>query len=251
MLSDPGSKFDFGTLIAYLIPGYIAEFVLFAFIDSIKILLYKVSFLDQVSWDAVTAALAGALLTLLAYMLGLILDMMAHPITLKNELKQKNLAYQRSASNFRGILKNAEIKNMLRSSKDDILDTAKRDLFIDSMYYRLATPEIWARQNWHWAFYEFSRQMHLLCIPASSISAFYATLLVSFKTFPKLGITSILLVSLGVTVLISLLNWFVFRPLLKKANDTDCEVYYRHRAWVVFSYLIENEYFGKTAEKEG
>ena len=250
MLSDPGSKFDFGTLIAYLIPGYIAELILFALIDTLKILIHKVSFLDQVMWDTITVALVGAILTVLAYVLGLMLDMVAHPVTLKNELTQKNVAYQRSSANFRDFLKNTAIKNILHSAEGDILDTAKRDLFIDSMYYRLATPEIWARQNWHWAFYEFSRQMYLLCIPVSSILAFYTTLLVSFKTYPQVAMASVLWISLGVTVLISLLNWIVFRPLLKKAHNTDCEVHYRHRAWVVFSYLLEKEYFSNTTEKE-
>jgi len=38
MVSDPGSKLDFDTFIAYLLPGYILAFLLFCIGDSITIL---------------------------------------------------------------------------------------------------------------------------------------------------------------------------------------------------------------------
>lgn len=250
MIGDPGSKFDFGTLIAYLIPGYLAEFFLFALIDTTSILVYKESLLSEATWDLVTVAIAGALLSIIGYILGLFLDLIAHPITLSNELKLKDSAYKLSVNNFKSFIKNSEIRNILYSSEGDILDTSRRDLLIDSMYYRLATPEIWSRQNWHWAFYEFSRQMYLLSVPLAAVSAFYITSLVLLFISPKQESSIVIWISLGVTVIVSLINWFLLRPLLKRANKDDGEVYYRHRAWVLFSYLIENELMPKSANKE-
>lgn len=245
MISNPGSKFDFGTLIAYLIPGYILEFIAFCTVDSIYLLTLKKSLWPEINWSIAETALAFGALTILAYIFGLILDMFAHPLTQENELRMKNIAYEKAVNQFRGFIKNKAINNILIAAEKNTSDTEKRNLFIDSMFYRLATPEIWERQNWHWAFYEFSRQMCLLCIPTTTVAVFYVTVLVSFSYFSTFGMTSIILTTLGLTCLVMLVTWLGPQRLLRKARNADCVVYYRHRAWTIFAYLIETELLKK------
>lgn len=239
MVSEPGSRLDFGTFIAYLIPGYILELLMFCIGDAIHTFITGKSFLTTVSWGATEIAAVSALLTLISYILGLLLDNIAHPLTLKNELRIKRMAYEEAVEQFKGLVKSDEVNKILYASKNDPADLNKRTLFIDSLFYRLSSPEIWARQNWHWAFYEFSRQVRLLFVPVVFAVSFYVTLVVVISTSPSFHPSYTALISAGTALLATVVGWFGPRRLLKRANDTDCKVYYRHRAWVVFAYLIE------------
>ena len=246
MIGNPGAKFDFGTLIAYLIPGYIIEFSVFCMLDSLQIIFSNVSLIGNINWGVVEVVISGTLLTVLAYILGLLLDMVAHPITLHNEIRQKNEAYRAAAIQFKGFINDREISNILHASDSDKADVEKRNLFIDSMFYRFASPEIWARQNWHWAFYEFTRQMYLLCVPVAAVSGFYIPLALMLVVSAYTDMSQMILVSSVVMLFALLMGLFGIRPLFKRASDMDCLVYYRHRAWVVFAYLIEERLLKKS-----
>lgn len=128
--------------------------------------------------------------------------------------------------------------------------TTRRDRFIDAMFYRLASGEVWGRQNWHWVFYEAVRNLALLLVPATMIVTFYAMLrmfssnLSHFMIWSMLSISDLvtvpaILLVIGTTAVASILVWLGPQRFLKNERDGNCEVYYRHRAWIVLAYLID------------
>lgn len=239
MVKEPGSSFDFGTFIAYLVPGNIILLIWFCLCDALNILSTRQHLLASVTWGIPEVTLLVGVVTFGAYLFGLLLDLVAHPITLPNEMNIKKAAYTKAVADFNKLAKHARIRELLTSFEDNKKqqDNSQRDLFIDALYYRLASSNIWSRQNWHWAFYEFARQMNLLLIPAVVVLSFYVTLLVTINL--DLGVS--VLIASGAAIVLALVAQAKPRKLLISARDTDCRVYYRHRAWVVFAYLMETD----------
>lgn len=235
MIGDPGSKFDFGTFVAYLIPGLLVEFVLLFAFDGIKIIITRHSIFYQLSLDLADTAAIVTIMAFLGYFLGLILDMIAHPLTLNDEIAEKERAYSDVLSQFSGITDNPQVVVIV----SNIQDRDKRKVFIDSLSYRVSNEQNWARQNWHWAFYEFNRQIHMLIfLILCVVPAYFIIFMLATANY---NIDMILLLGAGfATVIISfLLVKYRVEPFLRDARNTDCYVYYRHRAWIVFAYLIE------------
>jgi len=178
--------------------------------------------------------------------LGLILDNIAHPISLQSELSAKESAYKEALDLFQGLLNehftamlsDPEIKSFLMTFNTSSNNLASCTFFIDMMFYRLASPEVWGRQNWMWSFYELSRQLTLLLIPVTVVIGFYATLLIMISIS-----TNIILILIVPTVMAALLTSIVWispvRRLFDENRSAGCRVYHRHRAWIVFAYLIE------------
>lgn len=121
MEGDPGQRLDFSTLIAYLLPGFVVEAVVISLIDSLHILArssqagalgLNSSLFLRLQCEAnggrsielgAVALLLAALLGI-AYFIGLVLDMCAHPRTLTHELTSKRKAYKRSFERFASLI---------------------------------------------------------------------------------------------------------------------------------------------------
>jgi len=139
MDSDPGSKLDFSTFIAYLLPGYIIAFYFLSFLDLLYILhgyweylnyfgdgvlspdgplppVHKSLFLPLTSLDTGKAALLIAVSLVIAYFAGLVFDICAHTRTLKEELRHKRTAYQDSFQRFSSLLRNESLKTYLNAA---------------------------------------------------------------------------------------------------------------------------------------
>jgi hypothetical protein len=139
MDSDPGSKLDFSTFIAYLLPGYIIAFYFFSFLDLLYLLqgywdylnhfsdgtlspdgplppLHKSLILPFTSLDTGKAALLVAVSLVIAYFAGLVFDICAHTRTLEDELRHKRSAYQDSFRRFSSLLKNESLKTYLNAA---------------------------------------------------------------------------------------------------------------------------------------
>jgi len=249
MTNDPGSRLDFGTFIAYLMPGYILAFLLFCLGDITTVLISGRSLIFGAStWGLVEITLATIISVPISYFLGLVLDAVAHPLTLQSELRAKEDAYKDAIEQFRellnvqlkGILQGKEIEPFLSTLSTSSSDLATRDFFIDMMFYRLASSEVWARQSWHWSFYEMLRQLGLLFVPATAIISFYIVLLIEVSTSLRFNLIVTLMIPIGLAGLLTFFGWISpARRFLQEERDLSCRIYYRHRAWVVFAYLID------------
>ncbi len=259
MVNDPGSSFDLGTFIVFLLPGYIWEFLIFCIFDTAVILWTGKSLISSLHPDVGSVAVSLIVLTALGYVIGFVMDTLEHPRADKDEMHAKDAAYTDAINDLCPLVKNAEMKAVLLAQRDqgEKIGSARRDRFLDAMFYRLATSEVWSRQNTHWAFYEALRNLVSLLKYMATIPAFYIALLIIATQTQVSSVTSTvdilsvslpaLGVALAAAVLICIL---VFAPPLRlqkriaQERDTDCYVYYRHRAWLVLAYLIDRDLYG-------
>lgn len=278
MVREPGAQLDFGTFIAYLLPGYLVEILLFCLIDTISIIVWRYSLVPEIAElarpDALEMIIFLVVTGLGAYFLGLVLDVVGHYIAWSSEADSKRIAYSHAIADFEEFVvefPSDPLKRVLASSSRDpskedwsfwhrvrsLFESRKvepytpnpRGAFIDSMYYQVASPQLWARQNWHWAFYEFSRQGWILCWPTALVLTTYALAAIvrlsSVSTAARIALSIVAgLLSVGLVGVI-LYRFFI------KHRDQNCESYYRHRAWVVLAYLVENDVLAKAREDKG
>lgn len=278
MVREPGAQLDFGTFIAYLLPGYLLEVLLFCVIDTISIIAWRYSLVPEIAKlakpDALEMIIFLVVTGLGAYFLGLVLDVVGHYIARPSEADSKNSAYGQAIADFeefavefpsdplQRVLKSPgkgpskedwsfwhRVRSLFTSRRAEAYTPDPRGAFIDSMYYQLASPQVWARQNWHWAFYEFSRQGWVLCWPTALVLTAYALAAIvrlsSMSTIEKVGLS--ILVGL---LIVGLIGIILYRFFIKH-RDQNCESYYRHRAWVVLAYLVENDVLAKAREDKG
>src|SRR5947209_10690212 len=117
MTNDPGSRLDFGTFMAYLMPGYILAFLLFCLGDITAVLISGRSLIFRAStWGLAEITLATIISVLISYFLGLVLDAVAHPLTLQSELRAKEDAYKDAIEQFRELL-NVQLKGILQGKE--------------------------------------------------------------------------------------------------------------------------------------
>jgi len=236
-MGQPGEKIDLSTFIAYLLPGFIVESLVFALADSLNLIVSRKSLLINIVFnDAARLVVLGAVLVILGYFLGVLIDMYAHVFTGKYENARKNEAYQDVVKDLGGYVKDRKLKLLLLEQKDNSYRT--RNTFIDAMYYQYATSNHWSRQNWSWSFYEASRNLVILFMPTFLIWSLYISVATMIGFSIETGLT--IVISLATSVIISIIMWrFPYRQL-KDYRDTICRVYHRHRAYVVLSALINS-----------
>lgn len=247
MIGEPGSKLDFSTFISYILPGYILEYCFYAILDIVNIYFHAnkplTSMFPQPGVAVATFTVAASLL--LAYFLGLVLDFWAH--TEKNlgrlEQNKKTEAYESVLGSLKHLVDQQKLEGLFGKTAEGSADDAakagdKVKKFIDAMFYRLATEEIWARQNWSWAFYESSRQLCLLVFPLFILGAYHVSLLLVYFFSGGAKTPIRYLVPSAVAVLSGLFARRVRRHI-KEERDIVCRAYYEHRAYVVFAYLIQ------------
>jgi len=240
MVNDPGSSFDLGTFIAFLLPGYIWEFLIFCVFDTAVILWTGKSLISSLHPDVGFVAVSLIVLTALGYVIGFVMDTLEHPRADKDEMHAKDAAYTDAINDLGPLVKNAEMKAILLAQRDqgEKVESARRDRFLDAMFYRLATSEVWSRQNTHWAFYEALRNLVSLLKYMATIPAFYIALLIiatqtqAFSVTSTVDILSVSLPALGVALAAAVLICIlVFAPPLRlqkrvaQERDTDCYVF--------------------------
>jgi len=189
MVHDPGSSLDLGTFIAYVLPGYVIEGLLLLIWDTAYFFFTGQLYVIPGDIGAGGLAVAVIILTVLAYVIGLVLDTVAHPLAYRSEMAAKDVAYSTAVTQLQSLVRNEEARTILTSnvSGSGGHGTSQRDRFIDAMFYRLASSEVWGRQNWHWAFYEAVRNFELLALPASAVLTFDVVLRSLVSSEAKLG----------------------------------------------------------------
>jgi hypothetical protein len=251
VFNEPGSRLEFGTLIAYILPGYIVEFCVFSALDLLNMFFGSgASVLSRL----LTLGAAGAAILvggsgLLAYFLGLIMDICAHRVFGDEETELKYETYRDAVGRLRCLIKVRDLYDFVdfvstNPSKSDVvekIDEKKQrdcEVLIDALFYRVATAEIWARQNWSWSFYEASRQLSFLLTPLTFFVGLYSSFLL-FGLFKQPYDGLALIISLLAAISLAVLVWRFPRKLVGEYHETLCKSYYYKRAYVVLAYFIE------------
>lgn len=263
MINEPGASLDLGTFISYLLPGYLLEALCFCVVDSVVIMTNGKSLLSNAHWGTGTVAVGVILLSILSYLLGLVLDTVAHPRAYDDEMCAKDAAYTNAIGELGPLLPLSPVSAIMVAprSESEPLGGSQRDRLIDALFYRLATPQIWARQNAQWAFYEALRNLGMLLTYMVAIPAFYITMLIIIAPHPSKTTIKIIHGSGDLTVptwalafgVAALVSFLLFMPPLRlhkrirSERDNDCRIYYRHRAWVVLGYMIDRSLSNSTA----
>jgi hypothetical protein len=171
-MDEPGKKLDFSTFIAYLLPGFLVQVVIFALVDSFNVVVSGRSFVPGILSLQEPLLLAGlsAVMAIAGYFLGLIIDLYAHHFTGAYENRYKNDAYSEVIEPFREMM-DETLRGILVDDSSQAV--SYRNTFIDMMFYHYATPQHWARQNWSWSFYEAARNLVILFLPIMLVLPFY------------------------------------------------------------------------------
>lgn len=247
MTGEPGSKLDFSTFISYILPGYILGFCFYSIFDIFNIYLHTgrpVAVQVKLPGAASTALIIAAS-ALLAYFLGLMLDALAHTSKSNQRLEDnhKAAAYINTTKYLVELVVETRIQSLLSKSLLDAdnnvtEDYRKVEKFIDAMFYRLATAEVWARHNWSWAFYEATRQLTWLLVPFFFVVAYWATLNLIY--FFSGGVFSNLWYYLPpVVALVFLIVALLLSPKVREESRITCQSYYNQRVRLVFAYLTQ------------
>lgn len=238
MIGEPGSKLDFGTFIAYVLPGYLIEVCIFVLVDVVSYLKFNKLLITRIPELGIGRATVLIVVSLLvAYFFGLVLDICAHPYYEEEEAAEREKIYDETFAQFKGLIGVEDIKQVLMTTNAENTFSNLR-VFIESMFYRIATPELWARQNWSWSFYEASRQLNLLIVPLTLSSAFDASLYFFNFVFPVLSPRLTILFSVGMTAIAVWAVVHFIKPKIARERSMMWTHYYRHRAGVVFAHLV-------------
>lgn len=234
-MGQPGEKIDLSTFIAYLLPGFIVQLIIFSLLDSVYYIVNRASLVSAILSMAVPHLLAvGAALIVLGYFLGLLIDLYSHTFTVQYETDRKNEAYQEVISDLQEIIKKTSHSELLKGDTQDAIK--KRNTYIDTMFYHYATPSQWLRQNWSWSFYEAARDLVILFLPTVFFLSFYATIIIAIILCED-GLAAIAISSIAATIMTLIVKKYFYQRL-KDYRDTICRVYHRHRAYVVLGTII-------------
>jgi len=242
-MKEPGEKIDLSTLIAYLLPGLIILMMVLATVDSSRLITGRSSFirlLPSVSGPQLVM-IAGSVL-IAGYTCGLLLDLFAHRFFDPPQDRIREDAYAEVCTSLAALIDADRYRALRFLTHPDPQTDEMRSSFVDTMFYHYATPQQWERQNWSWAFYESSRNLSILFLPAYCLFSFYLLLGVTLTslTLSALG-SSVLCAAITLGIGVVILKWPY--QWLKEYRGRICKVYYKHRAYIVIGLLIDRSLF--------
>jgi hypothetical protein len=115
-------------------------------------------------------------------------------------------------------------------------------IFVDAIFYKMATSEVWGRNNWWWSFYEAARQLNTLTRPRYIWLIFLycgvVLVLLFLRAFdPPSALAGALLIAAG----LFLWSWRKLHRSIKQYQSEMCSFYHGYRADFVFGHLIQSE----------
>jgi hypothetical protein len=207
----------FEILVSYLVPGAFVTLDILMIWDlathSRPMLLALLP-----SFDLVRLTIILVLSLIASFPLGLITDLLGHlwyGPSKENAVKMNAYTQSHTSSTFDQQLRLYSFHTLAKLlSRED-----RRTEWIDAIFYSMASPQLIARHEWTWSFFEFHRNLTLLWPPTSVLIAAYL-----FRYYSQ-----------PLALLLSVLA-FLSIPI-KVHSDDLLQFYYRTRLRAALAYL--------------